>query len=82
MDGQEPNTSNTAERSRDIFQAGIILALSTAVSSVCYLLVPLGVVLAVGELASHIGTLVPALLSVVAVPLAPLAIAISIFTVN
>ncbi|MFC7216549.1 AAA family ATPase, partial [Saliphagus sp. GCM10025334] len=81
MDGKEHTTSTTTERSRDIFRAGIILAVSTAISSVCYLLVPIGVLLVGGELASHLGMLVPSLLSVVAVPLTPLVIAISVFTV-
>ena len=81
MDGKEHTTSTTIERSRDIFRAGIILAVSTAASSACYLLVPIGTLLVSGELTSHLGMLVPALLSVVAVPLAPLVIAISIFTV-
>ena len=81
MDGQEHTTSNTTKRSRGIFQSGVILAVSTAVSTACYVLVPLGVVQAVIELVPYVGAIVPALLSVVAVPLTPLAIAISIFTV-
>lgn len=81
MDGKEHTTSTTTERSRDVFRDGIILAVSTAASSACYLLVPIGVLLVGGELTSHLGMLVPALLSVVAVPLTPLIIAISVFTV-
>lgn len=81
MDGKERTTSTTTQRGRGMFRAGIILAVSTAASSACYLLVPIGVLLVGGELASHLGMLIPALLSVVAVPLAPLVIAISVFTV-
>ncbi|WP_209309610.1 AAA family ATPase [Haloarcula amylovorans] len=80
MDGQEYTTSNTAKQSRNIFQAGITLAISTVVSSACYILAPLGVLLASSKLASYVGVLIPALLSLVAIPLFPLAVAIIVFS--
>ncbi|WP_423746941.1 AAA family ATPase (plasmid) [Haladaptatus sp. SPP-AMP-3] len=68
MDGPEKITSTAAQnnRSRDPKRLTRI-ALSTLIASVCYFLVPIGLLLVTGELASTVGILIPAIIGVFAI---------------
>ena len=68
MDGQENITSTAAQNnSLRSPQRLARIAFSTLIASACYLLVPIGLLLVAGELASIVGVLIPAVLSIYAI---------------
>ncbi|WP_211250901.1 AAA family ATPase [Haladaptatus cibarius] len=68
MDGQENITSTAAQNNRSLDPKRLTrIALSTLIASICYFLVPIGLLLVTGELASTVGILIPAIIGVFAI---------------
>ena len=68
MDGQEKITSTTAQNNSSHAPKRLTrIALATLIASVCYFLVPIGLLLAAGKLASFVGILIPAIIGVFAI---------------
>jgi SpoVK/Ycf46/Vps4 family AAA+-type ATPase len=80
MDGQEKTTSTaTQDNSLRSPERLARIALSTLIASACYLLVPIGLLLIAGELASAVGILIPAILSIYAIWTLPTFVASILF---
>jgi AAA+ superfamily predicted ATPase len=80
MDGQEKTTSTEAQsNSLRSPQRLSRIALSTLIASACYLLIPIGIFLVAGELASTVGILISAVLSIFAIWTLPTYIASTIY---
>lgn len=80
MDGQEKITSTAAQNNSSHAPKRLLrIALSTLIALVCYLLIPIGLLVITGELTSTAGILIPAILAIFAIWILPTYIAATIY---